>query len=326
MVCHRNHPIIKEDGVLASFLTEPHFEEWRKHTSITYEEESASKRVDRVEEMSIPSDLDDKLAYVLFRPSAISSALQYPHRRRRGILHFDCLRITPHISGHKFSVRIRVRLFARNRRLVCLPRLTALFSVVRGKISFLIEHWQRICLLTERIVRRREAAAVRLTPVLRPSFLPTHLPSFSLAASLSTSALVPSGSTRWSSHSAPASPSRTSAASSADASDRDSASSIFSGLTGAARRTTTLDGQADLSRLTNTFKALVEVNERCWRGEDCELCAGVRQGLGHVSDHTQRHADALEHRVCVALITLCSYSWPITHASPGRCCIPRWKH
>ena len=50
------------------------------------------------------------------------------------------------------------------------------FSVVRGKIGFLIEHWQRICLLTERIVRRREAAAVRLTPILRPSFLPTHLP------------------------------------------------------------------------------------------------------------------------------------------------------
>ncbi|KAI0629122.1 hypothetical protein C8Q77DRAFT_1236453 [Trametes polyzona] len=225
-----NHPIIKDDGVLASFLTEPSFEEWRKHTAISYEEESASKRVDRVEEMSIPSDLDDKLA------------------------------------------------------------------VVRGKISFLIEHWQRICLLTERIVRRREAAAVRLTPVLRPSFLPTHLPSFSLAASLSTSALTPSGSNRWSTHSAPASPSPASAASSAS-SDRGSASSIFSGLTGASRRsTTTLDAQADLSRLTNTFKSLVEVNDRCWRGEDCELCAGVRQGLGHVSDHTQRHADALEHR------------------------------
>lgn len=167
---------------------------------------------------------------------------------------------------------------------------------MRGKISFLIEHWQRICLLTERIVRRREAAAVRLTPVLRPSFLPTHLPSFSLAASLSTSALAPSSSARWSSHSAPASPSPASAASSAS-SDRDSTSSIFSGLAGAARRTTTLDGQADLSRLTNTFKSLVEVNERCWRGEDCELCAGVRQGLGHVSEHTQRQADALEHRV-----------------------------
>ncbi|KAI0666812.1 hypothetical protein C8Q78DRAFT_1107213 [Trametes maxima] len=225
-----NHPIIKDDGVLAAFLTEPSFEEWRKHTAISYEEESASKRVDRVEEMGIPSDLDDKLA------------------------------------------------------------------VVRGKIGFLIEHWQRICLLTERIVRRREAAAVRLTPVLRPSFLPTHLPSFSLAASLSTSALSPSGAHRWTSHSAPASPSPASTASSANGSDRDSSSSIFSGLTGAVRRNTTLDGQADLSRLTNTFKSLVEVNERCWRGEDCELCGGVRLGLGRVSDHTQRHADALEHR------------------------------
>ena len=60
--CHSNHPIIKEDGLLAVFLTEPSFESWRKHSSISYEEESASKRVDRVEEMSIPSDLEDKLA------------------------------------------------------------------------------------------------------------------------------------------------------------------------------------------------------------------------------------------------------------------------
>ncbi|KAI0372696.1 hypothetical protein BV20DRAFT_990915 [Pilatotrama ljubarskyi] len=223
-----NHPVIKDDPVLSAFLTEPSFEEWRKHTAVTYEEESASKRVDRVEEMSIPSDLDDKLA------------------------------------------------------------------VVRGKVGFLIEHWQRICLLTERIVRRREAAAVRLTPVLRPSFLPTHLPSFSLAASLSSSALSPSASARWSSHSAPTSLSP--ASSGSTTSDHDSASSIFSGLTPSARRTTSLDAQADLSRLTNTVKSLVEVNEHCWRGEDCELCAGVRQGLTHVSAHTQRHADALEHR------------------------------
>ncbi|KAI9063893.1 hypothetical protein FKP32DRAFT_1571236 [Trametes sanguinea] len=227
-----NHPIIKDDGVLAAFLTEPSFEEWRKHTAISYEEESASKRVDRVEEMAIPSDLDDKLA------------------------------------------------------------------VVRGKIGFLIEHWQRICLLTERIVRRREAAAVRLTPVLRPSFLPTHLPSFSLAASLSSSALSSgTASQRRISHSAPASPAPASAASSASgASDRDSSSSVFSGLAGTIRGNTSLDGQADLSRLTNTVKSLVEVNERCWRGEDCELCSGVRQGLSAVSNHTQRHADALEHR------------------------------
>jgi sorting nexin-8 len=57
--------VIKDDGVLAIFLTEPSFETWRKHTSVSLEEESASKRVDRIEEMSIPSDLDEKLAYDL---------------------------------------------------------------------------------------------------------------------------------------------------------------------------------------------------------------------------------------------------------------------
>ena len=57
--------MIKDDGLLAVFLTEPSFETWRKHSAISYEEESASKRVDKVEEVSIPSDLEDKLAYVL---------------------------------------------------------------------------------------------------------------------------------------------------------------------------------------------------------------------------------------------------------------------
>ncbi|EJF64114.1 hypothetical protein DICSQDRAFT_81120 [Dichomitus squalens LYAD-421 SS1] len=220
-----NHPVIKDDAVLQSFLTEPSLEEWRKHTAISYEEESASKRVDRLEEMAIPSDLEDKL------------------------------------------------------------------TVVRGKIGFLIEHWQRICLLTERIVRRREAAAVRLTPVMRPSFLPTHLP-FPLPSFGGLSSSPSSAS------SALASSSSGHGYGSGSGSDRDadSSSSIFSGLTSGARGTTLLDGQADLARLTNTMKSLVESNERCWRGEDCELCAGVRQGLVHVSTHTQRHADALEHR------------------------------
>lgn len=62
----RNHPIIKEDGLLTVFLTEPSFEAWRKHTSVSLDEESATKRVDRIEEMSIPSDLEDKLAYDSF--------------------------------------------------------------------------------------------------------------------------------------------------------------------------------------------------------------------------------------------------------------------
>lgn len=57
--------MIKEDALLGTFLTESSFEQWRKHSSISLEEESASKRIDRVEEMTIPSDLEDKLGYVI---------------------------------------------------------------------------------------------------------------------------------------------------------------------------------------------------------------------------------------------------------------------
>jgi sorting nexin-8 len=60
----RNHPVIKEDALLSTFLSEPSFEQWRKQSSISLEEESASKRIDRVEEMTIPSDLEDKLGYI----------------------------------------------------------------------------------------------------------------------------------------------------------------------------------------------------------------------------------------------------------------------
>lgn len=62
LIISSNHPIIKEDGVLNTFLTEPSFETWRKQHPVSVEEESASKRVDRIEEMTIPSDLEDKLA------------------------------------------------------------------------------------------------------------------------------------------------------------------------------------------------------------------------------------------------------------------------
>lgn len=61
---YRNHPVIKEDGLLNVFLIEPSFEEWRKRSSISLDEESVSKRIDRVEEMAIPSDLEEKIAYV----------------------------------------------------------------------------------------------------------------------------------------------------------------------------------------------------------------------------------------------------------------------
>lgn len=62
---YSNHPVIKDDGVLSVFLSETSLEEWRKHTPISLDEESASKRIDRAEEMSIPSDLEDKITYDL---------------------------------------------------------------------------------------------------------------------------------------------------------------------------------------------------------------------------------------------------------------------
>ncbi|KAF8573329.1 hypothetical protein K439DRAFT_1375705 [Ramaria rubella] len=141
-----NHPVIKDDGLLSVFLSEPSFDEWRKHTSMSMEEESASKRIDRVEEMTIPSDLEDKL------------------------------------------------------------------TLVRNKLSLLIEQWQRICLLAERMAKRRESSA------------------------------------------------------------------------------------ADLSRLTMTLNTLVEVNGECWRGADCELCGGVKTGLGVVAGHTQVTSNLVEQR------------------------------
>jgi len=64
---YRNHPVIKDDGVLSVFLTEPNLEGWKRRTTISYDEEAFTKRVDRVDEMSIPRDLEDKLAYACLR-------------------------------------------------------------------------------------------------------------------------------------------------------------------------------------------------------------------------------------------------------------------
>lgn len=140
-------------------------------------------------------------------------------------------------------------------------------SVVRSKLGMLIEQWQKICILAERMIKRREAAAVRLPLPTRRAFMPSHftLPPFS----------------------------------DDNATDNESmASSVFSGLIHP-RRVVGTDPQADTARLTNALKVVVEVNAKCWRGDECELCAGVRQGLSDVATHTQQHGDTLEHRVSV---------------------------
>jgi hypothetical protein len=74
--------VIKDDALLGTFLAEPSFEQWRKNSSISLEEESVSKRIDRVEEMTIPSDLEDKLGYIFlfttYLCSLVTHTLPFP--------------------------------------------------------------------------------------------------------------------------------------------------------------------------------------------------------------------------------------------------------
>ena len=138
-------------------------------------------------------------------------------------------------------------------------------STVRGRIGPLIEHWQRICILSERVIKRREAAAVRKT-ALRQAFLPTHFALPDMEPSPSTSSTD---------------------------SMTGSLTASFLGF----KPDPPPIGQGDLARLTNALRAVVEVNETCWRGDDCELSNGVRAGLNQVAAHTQRHSEIADIRV-----------------------------
>ncbi|WWC91329.1 uncharacterized protein L201_006272 [Kwoniella dendrophila CBS 6074] len=59
-----NHPVIKDDGALNVFLTEKSFESWRKRTKVSIEEESSSKKINISQEMSIPTNLNEKLNFL----------------------------------------------------------------------------------------------------------------------------------------------------------------------------------------------------------------------------------------------------------------------
>ena len=143
---------------------------------------------------------------------------------------------------------------------------------MRGRIVSLIEQWQRICILAERIVKRREAAAVRSPPALSRAFLPAHF-TFPNLSPRSTTSSLPESMTG-------------------------SLTQSFLGL-----QIAFSDNQGDLSRLTNTLRAVIEVNETCWRGDDCELSNGVRAGLEQVGAHTQRHSEISELRVSVMFLS-----------------------
>ena len=58
------------------------------------------------------------------------------------------------------------------------------------------------------------------------------------------------------------------------------------------------DDQADLSRLTSSFKVLNEVNQpMCWKGDGCELADGLKHGIETVAQHLQTQADLVDQRV-----------------------------
>jgi hypothetical protein len=155
---------------------------------------------------------------------------------------------------------------------------------VRQRIATLIEAWQKICILGERLIRKREAAAVRSTNTRPSSFVPhLHLPPIlRISSPLSVASYSEHNTGTRMPRGLPA----------AFSSSRDPALSLSSLST----------PQADLSRLTNTLKTLAEVNGQCWKGQDCDLSEGVRQGIDVVSAHTQRQADLLEIRVCVVVL------------------------
>ncbi|KAL1406013.1 Sorting nexin mvp1 [Vanrija albida] len=71
-----NHPVIRDDGALNVFMTEPHFEAWRKRMKVSTEEESVSKRLNPAQEMVIPSDLEEKLDRLRTRLPALIASYQ----------------------------------------------------------------------------------------------------------------------------------------------------------------------------------------------------------------------------------------------------------
>ena len=174
--------------------------------------------------MSIPSDLDEKLAY-------------------------DSI---PHVVSAIIDRHVN--------------------RTVRSKISALIDQWQRICMLAERVIKRREAAAVWFPPAYRPFYFPTHFP------------FTPSSSP----------PSTTSSAAQSILSDPRSPHSYD--------RASLAAEQGDLTRMTNTLRVVIEASEHPWRGDDCELSNGVRLGLGSVAHHVQNFADLSEQRVRASLV------------------------
>lgn len=174
--------------------------------------------------------------------------------------------------------------------------LIANYSIVRNKIPALIEQWQRICILAERIIKRREAAAVRIP------FFPIGIARGDAHVNADSSFGVPR---LFNSLASPQLDSSVASVASLPGSPRID-SSIYGGhgampnsmyISTANINTSGAQQQGDLSRLTNTLRAVTEVMEHSWRGEEDELSSGVRHGLGQVAMHCSVQAEIAELRV-----------------------------
>lgn len=112
---------------------------------------------------------------------------------------------------------------------------------------------------------------------LLPLFSPSHQRSFSDSASITSAAFSASGMSATSTLS--------------------QSTTLNHSITGSLPGVDFLGLQGDLSRLTNTLRAVVEVGDPCWRGDECELSSGVRTGLEQVASHFGRHSELSESRV-----------------------------
>lgn len=145
-----NHPVMKDDGALNVFLTEPAFESWRKRTKVSTDEESTSKSLTKAQEMAIPSDLDEKLGNLRDRlPALLGSYQKLVLVAERGLQ-----RLQAHSAdASRLALSIETAAEEMPRACyMCVPggnSCSLCHGVGRG-LSVIGEHWSRVAEETEK--------------------------------------------------------------------------------------------------------------------------------------------------------------------------------
>lgn len=155
-----NHPVMKDDGALNVFLTEPAFESWRKRTKVSTDEESASKTLTKAQEMAIPSDLEEKLGNLRDRlPALLSSYQKLVLVAERGLARLQAS------SADASRLALSIETVAEEMPkacYMCVPGGTSCslcHGVGRG-LSTVGDHWSRVAEETEKQVCASEVFEV----------------------------------------------------------------------------------------------------------------------------------------------------------------------